>query len=194
MSQKKISIGITGGIGSGKSYVCRKLEELHIPVFYTDEEARKEIIENISLQRSLRQLIGRTVTDRGRLLKDVVSSFLRASAANAHSLDALVHPCVRRRMEQWIAQRPEPLVAVECALLFEAGWETSVNHTVLVTAPLELRVRRVMKRDGKSEEEVRHWISMQMDDGEKRKRADFIICNDETDSIDRQIRSLLHQL
>ena len=194
MSRNKISIGITGGIGSGKSYVCQRLEKLHIPVFYTDPEATKEMLENIPLQLSLQKLIGRPFINKGILQKDILSSFLRASADNAKNLDALVHPFVRQRMEHWIDNRKEPLVAVECALLFESGFDHSVTYTVLVTAPLEVRIRRVMKRDGKREEEVRQWISMQMDEEEKHTKADFIITNDGTGELDNQIQYLLSLL
>lgn len=192
MQPRKISLGITGGIGSGKSFVCHKLEERGIPVFYTDAEARAEMIENHSLQISLQNLLGQPITDaEGRLLKPVLSEYIRSDKSHTAQVDALVHPCVRRRMERWIQHRPESVVAVECALLFEAGFETSLTCTVLVAAPIDVRVSRVVARDGKTDTEVRQWISMQMDEAEKRRRADFIIVNDGQADVDKQLSQIL---
>lgn len=192
MQKKKISLGITGGIGSGKTFVCRKLEQRGIPVFYTDNEARAEMIENHALQISLQNLLGQSVTDaEGRLLKPVLSEYIRSAKSHVAQVDALVHPCVRRRMERWIQNRTESVVAVECALLFEAGFETSLTYSILITAPTDVRERRVMARDGKTEAEVRQWISMQMDEAEKRRRADFTIVNDGKADVDEQLTQIL---
>lgn len=192
MQKKKISLGITGGIGSGKTFVCRKLEQRGIPVFYTDDEARAEMIENHALQISLQNLLGQSVTDaEGRLLKPVLSEYIRSAKSHVAQVDALVHPCVRRRMERWIQNCPESVVAVECALLFEAGFETSLTYSILITAPTDVRERRVMARDGKTEAEVRQWISMQMDEAEKRRRADFTIVNDGKADVDEQLSQIL---
>lgn len=192
MQKKKISLGITGGIGSGKTFVCRKLEQRGIPVFYTDDEARAEMIENHALQISLQNLLGQSVTDaEGRLLKPVLSEYIRSAKSHAAQIDALVHPCVRRRMERWIQNRTESVVAVECALLFEAGFETSLTYSILITAPTDVRERRVMARDGKTEAEVKQWISMQMDEAEKRRHADFTIVNDGKADVDKQLSQIL---
>lgn len=192
MQKKKISLGITGGIGSGKTFVCRKLEQRGIPVFYTDDEARAEMIENHALQISLQNLLGQSVTNaEGRLPKPVLSEYIRSAKNHAARVDALVHPCVRRRMERWIQNRPESVVAVECALLFEAGFETSLTYSILITAPADVRERRVMARDGKTEAEVRQWISMQMDEAEKRRRANFTIVNDGKADVDEQLSQIL---
>lgn len=190
--QKTFSLGITGGIGSGKSYVCRRLEAMGVPVFDTDLEARLEMEENARLQIQLSRLTGcPVVSDDGHLQKHVLSAYIRSSAACATQVDALVHPCVRRRMRKWMARQTCGVIAVECALLFESGFDADVDFTVAVTAPEDVRVARVMARDAKPREEVERWIHLQMDEAEKAARAAAVIVNDGVADVDLQLRLLL---
>ena len=185
------SLGLTGGIGSGKSYVCRRLEAMGVPVFDTDREARCEMEENTRLQTQLSELVGQPVVLGGQLQKHVLSAFIRSSSECAVQVDNLVHPCVRQRMRRWLAAQTAEVAAVECALLFESGFDADVNLTVAVTAPLEVRVALVMARDGKPREEVERWISLQMDEETKTARADVVIVNDGAHDVDLQLRLLL---
>lgn len=189
--QKRISLGITGGIGSGKSYVCRQLERLGIPVFYTDIEARWEMSENFEIHEELRRLIGSDVmTADGTLVKSVLSAYISQSSEAAHRVDQIVHPRVRRRLRRWMKVRTENVLAVECALLFESYFDKEIDYSILVSASTELRITRVMERDGKSRDEVLRWMDLQMSEEEKQKRSDFLIINDGKQSVLEQINQI----
>lgn len=195
MFRRKIKIGITGGIGSGKSYVCRLLKTRGIPVFSCDDTARLEMTANESLRSELRRLVSPHVyCSDGSLNKPVVRGFLQSSPDNAARLDEVVHPYVRKRWQEWAAAQDSEIVAMECALLFEAQFDNEVDSTVLVSAACDVRVSRVMKRDGVDAETVKRWMEMQMPEEEKRERADFIILNDGTQDLERQIDNVLNEI
>lgn len=188
----KIRIAITGGIGSGKSYVCRRMQQMGYPVFDTDTAARNEMLENGELRARLRKLVSPDVFRAdGSLNKPVIRAFLHSSAENAALFDGEVHPCVRQRWRRWAENVPSDVAVMECALLYEARFDNEVNYVVAVTAPEETRVRRVMERDGIPAETVRKWIGMQLSDAEKTRRADFALLNDGTADIDCEIHKLV---
>lgn len=195
MFRRKIKIGITGGIGSGKSYVCRLLETRGIPFFSCDDTARREMTANESLRSELRRLVSPHVyCSDGSLNKPVVRGFLQSSPDNAARLDEVVHPYVRKRWQEWASAQDSEIVAMECALLFEAQFDNEVDSTMLVSAACNVRVSRVMKRDGVDAETVKRWMEMQMPEEEKRERADFIILNDGTQDLERQIDNVLNEI
>ena len=172
---KPFSVGITGGIGSGKSFVSRCLEAKGIPVFYTDVEARLEMLSNV-----------------GSLNKPLLSDFIRKGHQQAAQVNELVHPLVRERFNRWKGRQQEvPCVVMECALLFEAGFDQEVDLTVCVTAPLEVRIKRVMERDGKTRAEVQQWIEMQMADDEKERRSHLLLNNDGRLTSEELVNQLL---
>lgn len=188
----KVKVGITGGIGSGKSYVSRLLAERGYPVFGTDEAARDEMLGNAALRQRLMQLVSPDVfLPSGALNKKVIRLFLHSSPSNAARFDAEVHPCVRQRWRRWVQCQQSGIVFMECALLYEAKFDSEVDLTLAVTAPEELRVRRVMQRDGIAEATVRKWIALQMPEEEKAKRADFVIVNDGHADIEADIDNLI---
>lgn len=192
MLKKKISLGITGGIGSGKTFVCQYLEKLQIPVFYTDLEARQEMLENTEIHAELSNLLGcQVTTELGTLNKELLSSYICQGPDYAEKLDAIIHPHVRMRLRQWLNHQDAEISAVECALLFESHFDTEVDHTILVTAPLEIRIKRVMQRDGKSRAQILHWISLQMPETEKRALSNYVIINDDKMSVYEQINDVL---
>ena len=185
-------VGITGGIGSGKSYVCRLLKEEGFPVFDTDTSAREEMLHNELLRSRLRALVSPDVFRAdGALNKPVIRKFLHSSPQNAALFDGEVHPCVRTRWREWAESQASPVVFMECALLYEASFHTEVDFCLLVSAPEDLRVRRVMQRDGIPEATVRKWIGMQLSEEEKMRCADFVICNDGKRDLMSQIRDVL---
>lgn len=184
-------IALTGGIGSGKSYVCRRIEAMGYPVFYCDAEARRIINGDASVRDALSRLVGSEVYADGILCKPVLRDFLCSGPDNAARVDAIVHPCVGRNFESWAARQTADRVFMECALLFEAGFGKYVDTTVLVTAPPELRLARVMQRDALSRERVLAMMALQLSEEEKARRADFRICNDGIADIDAQLRALL---
>lgn len=183
-----ISLGVTGGIGCGKTYVCRILEKQGVPVFYTDAEAQREMLENTSLQQTLCNIIGKPVVSaEGLLDKRVISSYISQGEDYAQRVNAVVHPAVRRRMQRWLQEQDARISAVECALLFESGYDDDVDYTIVVDAPLDVKIKRVMERDGHSADHVRKIMALQMADDKKKAMADFVIVNDGLTPLEPQL-------
>lgn len=196
MKNKPLCLGITGGIGSGKSYVCHTLEQLGIPIFYTDDEAKLEMKDNAYIHQQLWQLIGpEAVSPDGRPVKAILSEYICQGSDHADRINAIVHPQVKLRTQRWIeAHANNPIVAIECALLFESGFEDLCDKTVTIAAPLEVRINRVCQRDGISPHQAQQWINLQMPQEEKIRRSDFTIYNDGLRDVTEQINTILPRL
>ena len=174
-----LKVGITGGIGSGKTYVCHRLERMGYDVFYCDEEARRLMVDDAALRREIKALVGDVAYDEaGQLNKPVVSAFIRQSEGQAKAIDRLVHPCVRRAFREWSCEHEvQKCIFMECALMYEAHFDEEVDSVVYVASPLELRIRRLRHHRGISEEQAREWMRQQMTEDEKASRANIIIYN-----------------
>lgn len=176
------SYGITGGIGSGKSFVCKMLEARGCKIFYCDDVAKTLIRHDEGLRKRLKRLVGNELyADDGTLQKSVLSAFICKSREQAEAVDAMVHPRVREAYRDWESRQRdagEDRIYMECALLFEAGFDDLVDKTVLVYSDEAERIRHVMQRDGIGEQKARSWMSLQMPEDEKRRRADIVIGND----------------
>lgn len=185
-------LGITGGIGSGKSFVCQLLEKQGFPIFYCDDVAKRIIRTHPDVKRDLVELVGADVySSEGILQKSVLAAYLCQGRSFSSKVDAIVHPRVAEAFRVWCEAQEAPVAFMECALLFESGFQKLVDHTIHVTAPLEVRIERVMKRDGVSKEKVKAWIDLQMPESEKQQLADFSICNDESIPLEPQIMKIL---
>ena len=173
-----MKIGITGGIGSGKSYVCKRLQKYGITVYDCDAAAKRLIRTSPTLQQQIVSLVG-------SLDKAAMSRFLLASESNQQAMNAIVHPAVFRDFEesgmQWM----------ESAILFESGASRLVDKTVVVTAPQEVRIQRVMQRDGITREKTLQWLMRQWQQEKVKACADFEIINDGHTDLDKQIERLL---
>jgi dephospho-CoA kinase len=190
-----ISIAITGGIGSGKSYISGMLEEYDIPIYNTDDEAKRLMVSDEGIRNDLVALLGEEVYVQGALNKSLLASYLFAHAENAARINGIVHPRVKTDFCRWMEQHADKeIVGMECAILFEAGFEDAVDAVVMVYAPEALRIERVMKRDHATEAQIRARIAAQMNDEEKCKRADYIIYTDGSISLDSQLSTLITQL
>ena len=176
-----MKIGITGGIGSGKSYVCKRLAKHGIEVYDCDAAAKRLIRTSPGLQQQIIRLVG-------SLDKAAMSRFLLASESNQQAMNAIVHPAVFRDFEQSSMQW------MESAILFESGADTLVNKVVVVTAPQEVRIQRVIERDGITREKALQWMARQWSQADVMARADYIIVNDGVTDIDKQIESLLEKI
>ena len=184
-----MKIGITGGIGSGKSYVCRRLETRGISVYDCDSAAKRLILTSPEIRKGLTALIGPEVyLSDGKLNKKAVTQFLLSSEDNAKAIDAIVHPAVFRDFEQ------SGLQWMESAILFESGAYKLVDRSVVVSCPDEIRIERVMQRDGISREKVLEWMNRQLPQEEVRRRADFEIINDGIADIDNQLNKILRNM
>ena len=170
--------GITGGIGSGKSYVCKLLAQRGIEVYDCDAAAKRLIRTSLHLRQQLKALIG-------SLDKAAISRFLLASEENQQAVNAIVHPAVFQDFEesgmQWM----------ESAILFESGADKLVDRVVVVTAPEEVRIQRVMQRDSITREKALQWIARQWPQEQVKARADFEIVNDGHADLNSQIERLL---
>jgi dephospho-CoA kinase len=176
-----MKIGITGGIGSGKSYVCKRLAKHGIEVYDCDAAAKRLIRTSPDLQQQIVRLVG-------SLDKAAMSRFLLASESNQQAMNAIVHPAVFRDFEQ------SGMQWMESAILFESGADTLVNKTVAVTAPQEVRIQRIIERDGITREKALQWMARQWSQADVMARADYIIVNDGVTDIDEQIESLLEKI
>ena len=189
------SIAITGGIGSGKSYVSVLLQAAGIPVYNTDNEAKRLMLSDEGIRQDLIALLGEGVYTDGALNKPMLASYLFAGPENAARINAIVHPRVKADFRRWMEeQEGQEIVGLECAILFEAGFEDTVDAVVTVYAPESLRVERAMKRDGATEAQIRARIAAQMDDEEKCRLSDYIIYNDGSISLENQLSALVAQL
>lgn len=177
------TIGITGGIGSGKSHVCRRLIAMGYPVFFCDDEAKAIIRTDADVRRDLTALVGPAVYDaEGRLDKAVLAAYLCGGCEQAARVDAIVHPRVAERFRQWAEQQTAPLAFMECALLFESGFNRLVAHTAAVVAAEQTRLSRVMERDHVTADKARAWMALQWPEAKKTEQADFLLHNDGDDS------------
>lgn len=171
-------IGITGGIGSGKTTCCEIFAELGIPVYYADSRAKQLMIEN-PLRAKIEQAFGEKAYDGTLLNRSYLSEQVFSSKEKLSVLNGLVHPAVADDFENWVEENKEAkYVLKEAAILFETGAYQNVDITVLVIAPQELRLERVMQRDGSSKEEVQQRMNNQWTQERKVKLADHIINND----------------
>ena len=183
-------VAITGGIGSGKSYVCKRLEAFGIRVYDCDAAAKRLMRTSSALQRDLCRLVGDDVYVDGVLQKQVLAKFLLASEDNKQAVNQIIHPAVARDFEcsgyEWL----------ESAILFDSGFDRRIHfdYILCVSAPLEIRIQRVMNRDGISREKTMEWISRQLPQEEVLKRADFEIVNDGMEDIDEQILIVLNKM
>ena len=171
-------IGLSGGIGSGKSTVANALEHMGYPVFYSDEEAKKLYATHPSLKNELIALLGKASYQNGVFQKHLLATQLFENPGLKEQIAALVHPLVRERFNEWAEQQTTDLVFNEAAILFETGAYTQFAATILVVAPLETRIQRVQKRDNLSREAVLKRIANQWADSEKMNLTPYVITND----------------
>ena len=173
-----LRIGLSGGIGSGKSTVAGILAKMGYPVFYSDQEAKRLYDENPVLQKQLVDLFGPAIYRDGQLNKAFLAQQLFSNAELKAQVTALVHPLVRKAFEVWAQQQASDLVFNEAAILFETGAYKDFDATVLVMAPIETRIERVQKRDLISREAVLQRIANQWPDSKKMNLTPYIITND----------------
>lgn len=184
-----MKIAITGGIGSGKSYVCRVLAQHGIQVYDCDAGAKRLMRSDAALQRQLCDLVGEECYQDGVLQKPVLAKFLLASEANKQAINDVVHPAVARDFEQ------SGMDWLESAILFDSGFDrrTHFDYVVCVTALVAVRLERIMQRDGISRDKAQEWIDAVMPQEELVARSDFEIVNDGERDIEKQVCDLLRQ-
>ena len=183
-----MKVGIAGGIGSGKSYVARKLAKYDIEVYDCDAAAKRLMHNSPALRQQLTSLIGPDTYGTEGLNKAAVSRFLLASEKNAQAINAIVHPAVFDDFLQ------SGLQWLESAIMYESGADRYVDKVIVVTAPEEVRLQRIVQRDGITREQAMEWMNRQWAQDEVRHRADYEIVNDGQTDIDKQLNMILEQL
>lgn len=184
-------IGITGGIGSGKTTVCKIFESLGIPVYYADDRAKALITEDEQLIFNIKKLLGNEAYHKdGTYNRQYVANIVFNDTEKLIQLNALVHPAVAKDTIQWHqSQSKVPYTLKEAALIIESGGYQALDYLITVWAPKEVRIQRVLKRDGITRGEVEARINKQMPEFEKLKKAHFVVINDgETSLVEQVVR------
>ena len=190
-----IRVGVTGGIGSGKTLVCKVLETLGYPVFYSDIVAKTITDTDPLVIAQVKKLFGDGIYYNGMLNRKKVAELVFTNNDLLAGLNSIVHPAVARAFEQWCLQNSSSqLVFKEAAILFETGVYLELHKTILITAPEDIRIKRVIERDGCTESEVRARMANQMTDEEKKRLADFTIDNSSNQLLLPQIINIVQIL
>ncbi len=178
-----MKLGITGGIGSGKTSVCRVFNVLGIPVFSADPEARKVMSADKKIIKSINEIAGRNIYPGGNLDRMALASLIFNDQESLRRVNELVHPVVFDNYIRWAEEQTTPYVIMEAAILFESGANKLVDRVATIIAPLEERISRVIFRNKLTKEQVMERIKNQMTDEERIKRSDYVINNSENEMI-----------
>lgn len=190
-----IKIGITGGIGSGKSVVSKLMETIGIPIYISDTEAKRLMNSDIVIREGLISLVGEKVYEGNSLNRELLASYIFTDKSHLLAVNALVHPRVKQDFRIWVEKHAGyPILGIESAILIEAGFAEEVDVVLMVYAPREVRIQRAMKRDSSGREAVERRMANQMSDEEKRSLADYVILNDEHSSLIPQVLGVITAL
>lgn len=189
-----LKIGLTGGIGSGKSTVARVFELLAVPVYFADNAAKTLMNEDPLLKKAIIDLFGAEAYTDGTLNRKFVAAAVFENKQKLDQLNALVHPATIEAAERWMQQQDAPYILKEAALIFESGSQEGLDAVIGVYAPKQLRILRTMERDGVSREEVLRRMHNQVNEELKMKLCDFVLYNDEQQLLIPQIVALHEQL
>ena len=187
-----IKLGVTGGIGSGKSVVCEVLRLHDIPVYDADLEAKNLNDTSPVIREKLIEAFGAELYKNDKLDRKKLAQLIFNDEKNLHRVNSIIHPELAKHFEKWTDERIEhPIAAIDAAVLFEAGFQQFVDKTITVFSPIETRIERVVKRDNLTREHILSRINSQMSDEEKIKLSDFVIINDNKHSILEQVSTIL---
>lgn len=187
-----IKIGVTGGIGSGKSVVSHLLEIMGVPVYISDIETKRLMTTDIRIRQELKALLGEEVYRNSELNKPLLATYLFGDAEHARQVNDIIHPRVKDDFRQWVRRRNDfSILGIESAILIEAGFSGEVDTVVMVYAPEEIRLQRAIERDASTRELVEKRIRSQMNDERKRMLADFVIMNDGETPLIPQVLELI---
>lgn len=187
-----LKIGLTGGIGSGKSTVAKIFEVLGIPVYYADTEAKRLMNSNEKIKESIMQHFGEATYKNEELDRKYLADIVFNNPEKLELLNALIHPVTIKDAEEWMQRQAAPYSIKEAALLFESGAAENLDFVIGVYAPQALRIKRVMKRDNLSQDEIVKRINRQVNEEMKMKLCDFVITNNEQELLIPQVLKL-HQ-
>ena len=187
-------IGLTGGIGSGKTLVANYYKSLGIPVYIADDEA-KQLLESSEVIAELSKEFGNTILENGKISREKISQIVFSNPEKLSVLNSIIHPKVKKHFSEWILKHPNsPFVVKEAAILFESGSYKDCDVVITIVAPLEDRIQRVMKRDGSDRESVMKRISNQWTDEQRMEKSDFVIKNITVNETLREAKLVLKKI
>jgi dephospho-CoA kinase len=189
-----LKVGLTGGIGSGKSTVARIFETLGIPVYYADDAAKRLMNEDPELRRQIINHFGEEAYRGAELDRSFIASHVFRDKEKLKILNSLTHPATIRDADDWMVKQTTPYAIKEAALIFEAGAENKLDYVIGVSAPESLRISRSIKRDDVNEDKVKERMAGQLNEEEKMNRCDFLVYNDEIQPLIPQVLKLHEQL
>ena len=187
-------IGLTGGIGSGKSRVVKLFESLNVPCYIADIEAKRIMNTNQDVKAAVKNLFGKEAYIEEQLNRPYIGQIVFSSPEKLKALNAIVHPAVAKDFTTWVAAQTSPYVIKEVAILFETGGYKQVDKSILITAPKEIRINRVMQRDNATKEEVLARMNNQWSDEQRISLADYSIENIDWEKTKKSIRALHEKL
>lgn len=187
-----LKVGLTGGMGSGKTTVSRIFQALGVPVYNADDAAKKLMNEDKLVRAAIIKAFGKESYEGTTLNRSFIISRVLHDEKKLSVLNGIVHPAVISDAEKWLAFQSGVYAVKEAAILFEAGADKFLDYIIGVTAPENIRIRRIRERDHRSEKEIREWMARQMDEKDKMSRCDFVIYNDEKKMLIPQVMDV-HQ-
>jgi dephospho-CoA kinase len=189
-----LRIGITGGIGAGKTFVSKRLEAMGFPIFDSDKVAKQLMNTNPEIRIKLTEWIGEECYNENGLNRAFVAQKMFNNAELKQQIEQLVHPKVAQAFDKWAEEQESNLVFIESAILYESGFDQYVDKVLMVDADTETRIKRTMQRDICSREQAEQRVNAQMDQAEKRKRADFVLENNPYSDVNAQLFKLVKSL
>lgn len=187
-------IGLTGGIGSGKSLVGKILESMHYPVYYSDDRSKELVDTNPEIRSELIKLLGDSAYINNKLDREFLANKLFSDDSLRLKVNAIIHPKVRLDFIDWTSKQDSLIVFNEAAILFETGAYLGMDANILVTSPTFLKISRVMKRDNVTEKQVLDRMAKQWDDDTKAPLADYILVNDDVEPLLIQVERMLQEI
>lgn len=187
-------MGITGGIGSGKTTICKVFETLNIPIFYADSIGKKLLNSDSEVITQVKEAFGEEMYSEEGLDRKKMAAHVFGDKKALQKLNSIVHPAVGKAFDKWSSEQNSKYLLKEAAILFESGSHKSLDAVIYVYAPEVIRIKRVMNRDGVTEKEVKSRMANQWDDEKKRKLSDFVIFNDGSQAVIPQVLALHQKL
>ncbi|WP_034040261.1 dephospho-CoA kinase [Wocania ichthyoenteri] len=187
-------VGLTGGIGSGKTTVAKEFLALGVPVYIADEEAKKLMLKSKIIKRKLIQLFGDEAYVDGALNKPFVADIIFNDSSYLKKMNAIIHPRVAKHFKKWMLKQTTLYVIKEVAILFENGGHKYCDYVITVTAPIELRFERLLKRDQTTKRKIKAIMKNQWSDDDKIKLSDFVINNTTLENTKKQVAEIHKQI
>lgn len=189
-----LRIGLTGGIGSGKTTVARIFEVIGIPVYYADAAGKRLMNTDPEIRQAIISTFGQNSYKGTEINRSFLISEVYEDDASLQLLNSIIHPAVFKDADAWMLHQNAPYAIKEAAIIFESGSNQFLDYVIGVSAPELLRIERLKKRDGKTEEQIRFWMNKQMNAEEKMSRCDFVVHNDEKQLLIPQVLELNAEL